>query len=166
LNSASKERRKLKTKWNESFKITFPAIDGQTSTHAPTLEQAHIEIETLVDRVLSGQAPVTKQENKERDAKAKAYDEIAAEVAQAGPKEPKDMLEFIKDAVKAQPGLGAAAPAVRFVRGHGRGRTCETLPFTAGGQGVCTVCRGAQGRGKEGNQVSRRDGQAVRCRHA
>jgi len=110
-----KERRKLKTKWNESFKITFPAIGGQTSTHAPTLEQAHIEIETLVDRVLSGQAPVTKQENKERDAKAKAYDEIAAEVAKAGPKEPKDMLEFIKDAVKAQLKLGLERPLLQFV---------------------------------------------------
>jgi hypothetical protein len=110
-----KERRRLKTKWNESFKITFPAIDGQTSTHAPSLEQAHVEIDTLVDRVLSGEAPVTKQRNKERDAKARAYDEIATETAKVGKKETEDVMEFVKDAVKAQLKLGLERPLLEFV---------------------------------------------------
>jgi integrase len=110
-----KERRRLKTKWNESFKITFPAIDGQTSTHAPSLEQAYVEIDTLVDRILSGETPVTKQQNKERDAKAKVYDEIAVEVAKVGKKELKDIVEFIKDAVKAQLKIGVDRPLLEFV---------------------------------------------------
>ena len=32
------ERRRLKTKWNVSYKITYPTADGLASTHARTLD--------------------------------------------------------------------------------------------------------------------------------
>lgn len=110
-----KERRKLQTTWNESFKITFPATNGKTSTHARSLDEAYVEIEGLVDKILSGQVPITKHESKQRDSKAKAYDEVAAEVAKVGKTSAKDILEFIQAAVKVQLLLGLARPLLEFV---------------------------------------------------
>jgi len=111
-----KERRRLKTKWNVSYRITYPATDGLTSTHAPSLEEAYTDIDTLVEQVLSGRTPTTKKENKERDAKAGAYDEIATEAAKVGKTEPKDAVEFVKDAVKAQVKIGLGRPLLEFTQ--------------------------------------------------
>lgn len=110
-----KERRKLKTKWNESFKITFPATEGKTSTHAPTLAQARTEINPLADRVLAGQSPVSKRENKERDAKAAAYDDIADQAAKIGKTDSQSIVEFVTDALKSQLKIGADRPLLDFV---------------------------------------------------
>lgn len=110
-----RELRRLKTKWNESYRITFPSTEGLTSTHAPSLEEARREIDRLVDQVLAGRAPLSKKENKERDAKAKAYDVIAAEVAKVGKKDPTGVLDFVADAVKSQLKLGLDRPLLEFV---------------------------------------------------
>jgi hypothetical protein len=110
------ERRKLKTKWNESYKITYRGSAGLTSTHARTLEEARDEIDgKIVDSVLSGEAPLTRQDRKELDAKAKSYDEIAAEVAKVGKTDGRDMVEFVKDAAKAQLKIGLERPLLDFV---------------------------------------------------
>jgi hypothetical protein len=109
-----REERKLKTKWSHSFKISYFTAKGQTSTHARSLEEAYKELPNLAEATHAAKTPVTKMENKNRNAKAEAYDAIAKEVALVGKKDAEGILEFVKDAVKAQLKLGDR-PLLEFV---------------------------------------------------
>lgn len=110
-----RERRKLKTMWSESYRISFPAADGTTSTQAPSLADACVEIDTLAERVLAGQAPVTKKENKERDAKAQEYEKITLEFARLGMTDRKGILKRAAEFIDAQLLLGIAVSLPAFI---------------------------------------------------
>ena len=97
-----------------SYKIVYKTPVKWDSKHAKTLEKAKGRIKYLASEIHSGTPPPSKPDTKERDAKAKAYDEITAEVAKTG-RHGEGVFEFIKDAVKAQMELGLTRPLLAFV---------------------------------------------------
>ena len=69
----------------------------------------------IVDSVPAGKDPVAKVEDKERDAKTRAYDAIAGEAGKIGRTDQAGVLEFWREAVDAQAKLGPARSLLKFV---------------------------------------------------
>lgn len=108
------EERQLSHSIGVSFKIVFKISKKWVSRHAKSVEKARKKIKDLADEVHSGTPTANKLEAKERDEKAKAYDEIIKEVAKAGKNGRDEVLDFVRDGVKAQIELGPTRPLLKF----------------------------------------------------
>ena len=107
--------RVLKHKVSQPYQIEYTDRNGPRSGWAKSEKELDGELQTLADKLHAGELPLKRDEAKDRDAKAKAYDAVIKAVAKAGIQGEENVLEFVADAARAQVLIGPTRPLLSFV---------------------------------------------------